>query len=647
MAQDTLKTVKDVEVEFELTKAASAKWLRMDNEQEAVEETTSIANQLSALISLCVSGNSETAQEGEMKKGGPQELRQTRELVEALRASASVTRSMEFIGSMPVNMTRRNLTVLQRNKYFITEKSDGQRLMLFVVSSMSGSPEAVLVNRKQDICFPHGAAAIGAALGLGTILDGELVYNISLRRSVYVVFDVLSCAIGMDTHAPGRPSQAPKVFPCCQLPFSERLRILSHKIMPRYESTSRPPAHTPLIWKIFWSKEQFTDLLANIRSEEGQKVFFGPDRRPQHKTDGVIFQPDTPYRFGSDPLLMKWKWPEMRSVDLQAVVDPSRQMQERVKLLCGGPDGTQIDCSKRLGDHVGVGKFDSYRLLADIGDDHPKTPHIVEVMYDTTVGMWRYLHLRKDKKEPNYIDTVMGVMMEQAEAISAQEMEYRLLATSEGEADDFTAKVALFQQQVAEKRRSERRGTGGPGRVRSAVVSGGEGSTSASGPKVAVIVPFRDLHPEQRRQEHLKAFVPRMTQFLEAAGAPFKVFIVEQSSDDRKFNRGKLLNIGFDMACKEGYQVFVFHDVDLLPSPELTDYYVRIPQENRPVHIARVWQRYSGNTRYFGGVVAFSETQFKAINGFPNNFWGWGGEDDEMYTRTKEVKYVHTRKTNR
>ena len=41
---------------------------------------------------------------------------------------------------------------------------------------------------------------------------------------------------------------------------------------------------------------------------------------------------------------------------------------------------------------------------------------------------------------------------------------------------------------------------------------------------------------------------------------------------------------------------------------------------------------------YFGGITSFSAGQFKQINGFPNNFWGWGGEDDELYKRTKKVR---------
>jgi hypothetical protein len=34
--------------------------------------------------------------------------------------------------------------------------------------------------------------------------------------------------------------------------------------------------------------------------------------------------------------------------------------------------------------------------------------------------------------------------------------------------------------------------------------------------------------------------------------------------------------------------------------------------------------------------VSFPKKDYEKINGFPNNFWGWGGEDDELYKRVKE-----------
>lgn len=160
----------------------------------------------------------------------------------------------------------------------------------------------------------------------------------------------------------------------------------------------------------------------------------------------------------------------------------------------------------------------------------------------------------------------------------------------------------------------------------------------ADATSVAIIVPYRDLHAAQKRAAHLKQFVPHMHQFFDKIKrkglvSDYHLYIVEQSDDKRKFNRGKLLNIGFDLATKSGrkHDVFIFHDVDLLPSPELGKWYAKMP--TKPIHIARVWDRYSNNPKYFGGVVSFSKSDFRRINGYPNTFWGWGGEDDELQNR--------------
>lgn len=36
---------------------------------------------------------------------------------------------------------------------------------------------------------------------------------------------------------------------------------------------------------------------------------------------------------------------------------------------------------------------------------------------------------------------------------------------------------------------------------------------------------------------------------------------------------------------------------------------------------------------FFGGVSGMTTDQFQKINGFPNAFWGWGGEDDDLWHR--------------
>jgi len=170
--------------------------------------------------------------------------------------------------------------------------------------------------------------------------------------------------------------------------------------------------------------------------------------------------------------------------------------------------------------------------------------------------------------------------------------------------------------------------------------------------RVAIIVPYRDLHPEQKRSIHLHRFIPHMQAMLtnlinSGVMENYHIYIVEQSDDGRKFNRGKLLNIGFDVASNNKYRSheslvklssfnsFVFHDVDLLPCDNLGSYYARLPK--KPLHIARVWDRYNNNPKYFGGIVSFSLSDMKRINGYPNTFWGWGGEDDEIQKRCERL----------
>jgi len=108
-------------------------------------------------------------------------------------------------------------------------------------------------------------------------------------------------------------------------------------------------------------------------------------------------------------------------------------------------------------------------------------------------------------------------------------------------------------------------------------------------------------------------FLQHMTNFLR--GARFAIVMVEQSDDDRKFNRGQLLNIGFVEALRHadpGELISaIFHDVDLLPNDALLPWYLEGPKRGRPVHLAypATWDKYAGMGKYedvfFGGVTAF------------------------------------------
>jgi hypothetical protein len=188
---------------------------------------------------------------------------------------------------------------------------------------------------------------------------------------------------------------------------------------------------------------------------------------------------------------------------------------------------------------------------------------------------------------------------------------------------------------------SKEEGEGSHKRVKlspSTTTTNGESQEKKEQPRLAIIVPFRDLHPAQDRAKHLAAFLPHMQKFLskDVGLDRFRVYVVEQSDDGRKFNRGKLLNVGFKIACEEGFDTFTFHDVDLLPQKILAPYYGRpLGEGDGPLHVARCWDRYNESMIYMGGIVSFSRRDFEALHGFPNIYWGWGGEDDELSERVR------------
>ena len=58
--------------------------------------------------------------------------------------------------------------------------------------------------------------------------------------------------------------------------------------------------------------------------------------------------------------------------------------------------------------------------------------------------------------------------------------------------------------------------------------------------------------------------------------------------------------------------------------------------QNDIIHFAGGWDRYTG-ADYIGGVTLIGKNVFNTINGFPNDYWGWGGEDDEIKRRLESV----------
>ena len=150
--------------------------------------------------------------------------------------------------------------------------------------------------------------------------------------------------------------------------------------------------------------------------------------------------------------------------------------------------------------------------------------------------------------------------------------------------------------------------------------------------KLGVIVPYR------KRPGHLRKFRESIESYLK--DQDYELIVVEQN-DDLPFNRGKLLNIGFQQAIRKGCDYVVFHDVDMLPVD--VDY----SYSDVPIHLANGFTNSDREIfdTYFGGVTMFPIDLFKKVNGYSNEYWGWGFEDDDLLMRLTEQNIFTDTKT--
>jgi len=156
---------------------------------------------------------------------------------------------------------------------------------------------------------------------------------------------------------------------------------------------------------------------------------------------------------------------------------------------------------------------------------------------------------------------------------------------------------------------------------------------------IAIITLFRD-NDKGAREKQRKEFIRRMNRIM----APYRyhIFIIEQSADGQPFNIGKLKNVGFKIAGEwekthdMKFTNFIFSDIDMIPDDELLQYYVK--PIKKPISLAIRGTRYDQRDMeskkiFLGAVLGFNRHDFEEINGYPDNFWGWGGEDDALLYR--------------
>ena len=374
------------------------------------------------------------------------------------------------------NFARHNIQQVQRSEggYFLSEKTDGVRyLMVFTGST------CVLVDRashesgkayqpKHRVAGDEPMDSVVKAIKPGTVLDGEVVVHRKLRRPIFIVFDVLAISA---------------TEPILHLPFEQRLNHLRSASFVRPEiemdvfnpkAVTNPQVALPLVRKNFVKRQDLDNLLSLVTEERGLRIYrYGETHH--HLTDGIIFQPNSAYVCGTDVNLLKWKYLDTVTIDVQILPPANHRRgnggQDDNVLNVGvmGEEGTVVNMTR----YLRLPNSERLRLEADRDETGS---NICEVGFDPSTGEWYYRTMRpvsqvssimhvcklffsdthnrndQDKVAPNHISTVLGTLLELAESLSTEELRYRM-SVPPGTRDTYNKEVRTMEKQLLDHQR--------------------------------------------------------------------------------------------------------------------------------------------------------------------------------------------------
>uniref|UniRef100_A0A8D2ZIN5 mRNA-capping enzyme n=2 Tax=Scophthalmus maximus TaxID=52904 RepID=A0A8D2ZIN5_SCOMX len=278
-----------------------------------------------------------------------------------------------FPGAQPVSMDRQNLRFLEQNPYKVSWKADGTRYMMLI----NGKNEVFMIDRDNSIFhianleFP--ARKTPRVHLSNTLLDGEMIIDKVNGQPVprYLIYDIIKFS--------GQPVG--------QCDFNIRLLCIEKEIIsPRMEKMK--------IGQIDKTKEPFSvrnkpffDIHASRKLVEGSFT-----SQVSHEVDGLIFQPCGRYKPGRCDEILKWKPPNLNSVDF------------RLKITKVGGEGM-------LPQTVGllyVGSYDRpFAKMKATKELKLYDNKIIECTFAS--NSWVFMRQRVDKSFPNSYETAMAV----------------------------------------------------------------------------------------------------------------------------------------------------------------------------------------------------------------------------------------------
>ena len=287
-----------------------------------------------------------------------------------------------FPGAQPVSMTRDNIKLLAQKKYMVSWKADGTRYMLLIEDkdNMFFVDRDNSVFQIHGITFPHPGKQ-GEFLR-DTLCDGEMVIDEDpstphVKTPRFLIYDIIVLNGKEGKEKIGN------------FDFATRFRVIEEQICtPRskaiYEgSLNRSSEPFGIRRKSFYPLGQ-TKAVMNMKTG--------------HEHDGLIFQPvPDPYTGGQCDQILKWKPPELNSIDFKCQVRKVQQAgclpETYAELYVGGMPNpfTRVKLNKTK-----LIEFKEY------------DGKIVECTLDK--NEWKVLRVRTDKSHPNSYNTAKAVL---------------------------------------------------------------------------------------------------------------------------------------------------------------------------------------------------------------------------------------------
>ncbi|XP_010553078.1 PREDICTED: mRNA-capping enzyme-like isoform X2 [Tarenaya hassleriana] len=285
----------------------------------------------------------------------------------------------QFPGSHPVSLNRENLQLLRQRYYYATWKADGTRYMMLITIDGCYLIDRSFRFRRVQMRFPcrHPTEGVSEKVHHYTLLDGEMIIDTvpdnQRQERRYLIYDII--AINGQS--------------VIERPFYERWKMLEKEVVePRKIEKCLSHCYRYDLEPFRVRRKDFW-LLSAV-----EKVLKGFIPSLSHEADGLIFQGwDDPYVPRTHEGLLKWKYPEMNSVDfLYEVGEDGRQM---LSLFERG--------KKKVMEGNSV-------VFKDDSDPASYSGKIIECSWDQDERVWVCMRIRTDKSTPNDINTYRKVM---------------------------------------------------------------------------------------------------------------------------------------------------------------------------------------------------------------------------------------------